>query len=112
MDLQHRLELLSSAFQTSNTEDQCRLLVREAELRGSGFAPPNSVRLYENAFKLNESSPEAIYKLVIWKSDDAGGSWANISDTHFGGPVGAIAIAPSDPSTIFVGTGSADPRGN
>ena len=48
----------------------------------------------------------------VWKSDDAGGSWTNITDAHFGGPIGAIAIAPSDPNTLFVGTGSACPRGN
>jgi photosystem II stability/assembly factor-like uncharacterized protein len=48
----------------------------------------------------------------VWKSNDAGGSWTNITDEYFGGGIGAITIAPSDPNIIFVGTGSADPRGN
>ncbi len=48
----------------------------------------------------------------VWKSDDAGTSWENITDGFFGGAIGAVAIADADPSTIYVGTGSACPRGN
>lgn len=48
----------------------------------------------------------------VWRTDDAGGSWHPISDGHFGGSIGAIAIAEANPNVIYVGTGSADPRGN
>jgi len=49
----------------------------------------------------------------VWRSDDAGTAWTNITDGQFRvGTVGAIAVAPSDPNVIFVGTGSAEPRGN
>ncbi len=49
----------------------------------------------------------------VWKTTDAGTSWANISDGFFEcGSVGAVAVAPSDPNVLYVGTGSADPRGN
>lgn len=48
----------------------------------------------------------------IWASDDAGTTWSNISDGFFGGSIGAVDIADSDPSVIYVGTGSADIRGN
>ncbi|MEE9562705.1 MAG: glycosyl hydrolase, partial [Thermoanaerobaculia bacterium] len=49
----------------------------------------------------------------VWKTRDAGVSWKNISDEHFAAAsVGAIAVAQSDPNVIFVGTGSACPRGN
>lgn len=48
----------------------------------------------------------------VWKSDDAGLNWTNISDGFFGGSVGAIDVADSDPNVIYVGTGSADVRGN
>lgn len=49
----------------------------------------------------------------VWKSDDAGQSWHNISDGQIKcGSIGAIAVAPSDPNVIYVGTGSACPRGN
>jgi photosystem II stability/assembly factor-like uncharacterized protein len=48
----------------------------------------------------------------VWKTDDAGQSWKNISDGFFGGSIGALDIADSDPNVIYVGTGSADVRGN
>jgi photosystem II stability/assembly factor-like uncharacterized protein len=49
----------------------------------------------------------------VFQSDDAGESWRNISDGQFDvGGIGAIAVAPSDPNVIYVGTGSAEPRGN
>jgi len=48
----------------------------------------------------------------VWKTDDAGTSWKNISDGFFGGSIGAVDIADSDPNVIYVGTGSADVRGN
>jgi photosystem II stability/assembly factor-like uncharacterized protein len=49
----------------------------------------------------------------VWKTEDAGQSWKNISDKDFKvGSIGAIAIAPSAPNVMYVGTGSPDPRGN
>ena len=48
----------------------------------------------------------------VWKTDDAGGSWKNISDGYFNtGSVGAIAVAPSDPNVVFVGMGEHAVRG-
>ncbi|MDH3650972.1 MAG: glycosyl hydrolase, partial [Saprospiraceae bacterium] len=49
----------------------------------------------------------------VWLTEDAGTSWNNISDKHFRvGSIGSIAVAPSDPNLVYVGTGSACPRGN
>ncbi len=48
----------------------------------------------------------------VWRTDDAGQSWRNISDGYFGGVIGAIRIADSDPNVVYVGTGSQDVRGN
>jgi len=49
----------------------------------------------------------------VWATDDAGESWRNISDGQFSvGGIGAIAVAPSDANVVYVGTGSAEPRGN
>jgi photosystem II stability/assembly factor-like uncharacterized protein len=48
----------------------------------------------------------------VWKTVDAGTSWRNVSDGFFDvGAIGAIAVAPSDPSVIYVGTGEASIRG-
>ena len=49
----------------------------------------------------------------VWKTTDAGIRWANVSDEEFeAGSIGALAVAPSDANVIYVGTGSACPRGN
>ncbi|HYL01099.1 MAG TPA: hypothetical protein VEU78_07885 [Steroidobacteraceae bacterium] len=48
----------------------------------------------------------------IWKSDDAGATWAPLTDGTPISSVGALAIAPSDHKVIYVGTGEAAPRGD
>lgn len=48
----------------------------------------------------------------VWKTDDAGKSWKNISDGFFNtGSVGAIAVSESDPNVVYVGMGEAPVRG-
>lgn len=48
----------------------------------------------------------------VWKTTDAGLNWSNISDGFFNtGTIGAIAVAPSDPNVIYVGTGESPIRG-
>ena len=49
----------------------------------------------------------------VWRTTNAGLSWENLSDRDFkAGSVGAVTVAPSDPNVIYVGMGSACPRGN
>jgi len=48
----------------------------------------------------------------VWKTENAGISWENISDDHFNvGTIGAIGVAESDVNVIYVGTGEAPIRG-
>src|SRR3982751_4951198 len=46
----------------------------------------------------------------VWRTDDAGRTWQPIFDAVNVGSIGAIAIAPSAPDVIYVGTGEADMR--
>ena len=47
----------------------------------------------------------------VWKTTNAGQSWENITDGKTDiSSVGAIALAPSDPNVIWVGTGEGKPR--
>ncbi len=49
----------------------------------------------------------------VWKTDDGGTYWQNISDGYFtSAAIGAIAVSTSDPAVLFAGTGEACPRGN
>lgn len=48
----------------------------------------------------------------VWVTHNAGVTWENLSDGDFEvGTIGAIAVAPSDPKVLWVGTGEAPIRG-
>ena len=48
----------------------------------------------------------------VWKTEDAGQNWFNISDGYFKtGSVGSVAVAESDPNVVYVGMGEHAPRG-
>ena len=48
----------------------------------------------------------------VWKTLNGGRSWENISDGFFGGSIGSIEVADSDPNVIYVGGGEITVRGN
>jgi len=49
----------------------------------------------------------------LWKTEDYGTSWSNVSDGFFKTPsIGAIAVAQNNPNIIYVGTGSDGLRSN
>ena len=43
----------------------------------------------------------------VWRSTDYGSNWTPIFDRESTGSIGAIAVAPSNPKVIYVGTGAA-----
>jgi len=46
----------------------------------------------------------------LWKSTDGGNHWRAQFDNMPNESIGAIAIAPSDPNVVYVGTGEANNR--
>lgn len=48
----------------------------------------------------------------VWRTTDAGQTWGNITDSYFGGSIGAVAVAESDPNVIYVGEGEQTVRNN
>ena len=48
----------------------------------------------------------------VWRTQDGGRSWENISDGFFGGSIGAVAVAASDNNVMYVGGGEKTVRGN
>jgi photosystem II stability/assembly factor-like uncharacterized protein len=48
----------------------------------------------------------------VWRTLNGGRSWENISDGYFGGSIGAVEVAQSDPNVLYVGGGEKTVRGN
>ncbi|HWZ58754.1 MAG TPA: glycosyl hydrolase [Gemmatimonadaceae bacterium] len=48
----------------------------------------------------------------VFKTTDGGIHWSPATDKYFGGTIGAIGVAESNPDVVYVGTGEYDIRGN
>lgn len=48
----------------------------------------------------------------VWRTTDGGQTWGSITDNYFGGTIGAVAVAESDPNVIYVGEGEQTLRNN
>jgi photosystem II stability/assembly factor-like uncharacterized protein len=48
----------------------------------------------------------------VFKTTDAGMTWQPVTDKYFGGTIGAIGVAESNPDVVYVGTGEYPIRGN
>jgi photosystem II stability/assembly factor-like uncharacterized protein len=48
----------------------------------------------------------------VWKTTDAGANWQPVTDDVFGGTIGAIGVAESNPDIVYVGGGETHIRGN
>ncbi|MCC6418615.1 MAG: hypothetical protein IT429_10305 [Gemmataceae bacterium] len=61
-----------------------------------------------------ESNPAMMYIASasggLWKTTDAGRTWAPVFDQQPTLNLGAVAVAPSNPNVVWVGTGEANPR--
>src|SRR3954463_16314524 len=49
----------------------------------------------------------------LWKTTDGGVTWRPVTDGLISSSsIGAVAVAPSNPDIVYIGTGEADIRGN
>lgn len=48
----------------------------------------------------------------VWKSTDGGFNWKSVFDDQPTASIGSIALAPSNPNVVYVGSGEANIRGN
>jgi photosystem II stability/assembly factor-like uncharacterized protein len=65
-------------------------------------------------FAVVESDPKVVYVGMasggLWKTVNAGTTWQPVFDRQSAASIGAVALAPSDPSIVWVGTGEANNR--
>ena len=67
--------------------------------RGGRAGTIAGVKEYPNLFYIGTAGGG------VWKTEDGGNSWSCISDGYFGGSIGAVTVAESDPNVIYVGEG-------
>jgi photosystem II stability/assembly factor-like uncharacterized protein len=89
------------------------VLVRSLVFRSIGPAVMSG-RIVDVAVTDNAKAPRGrigsvIYAAAatggVWKSTNAGVAWAPVFDSVRTGSIGAVAVAPSDPDVVWVGTG-------
>src|SRR5271156_6559844 len=105
----------AAAFTTLAVPAQTRALPEMAltGLHWRDVGPMRGGRSYAVAGNANE--PNTFYFGSVgggvWKTENAGRTWFPIADEGIPiGSIGAIAVAPSDASVIYVGTGEPDIR--
>jgi len=92
------------------------VLVRALAFRSIGPAVMSG-RISDIAVVVDPKAPRARIGTVIyvaaatggvWKTTNAGVSWTPVFDSVRTGSIGAVAVAPSDPNVVWVGTGEAN----
>jgi hypothetical protein len=78
------------------------------EMRWRSIGPPRAGRA--RALSGVRSQPNVFYigfdNGGVWRSTDFGSTWVPLFDSQPTGSIGAIAVAPSDPNIVYVGSGA------
>jgi photosystem II stability/assembly factor-like uncharacterized protein len=60
------------------------------------------------------SRPDSFYFTAagggVWRTDNAGQTWRSLFDKGPAASIGALAVAPSEPDTLYIGSGQPEPR--
>jgi len=102
-----KLSILFGFFITASTLTRAQDLSFQ-EMRWRDIGPTRAGRA--RALAGVPSQPNTFYAGFdnggVWRSTDYGANWVPLFDAQSTGSIGAIAVAPSNPSVIYVGTGA------
>ncbi len=85
--------------------------LQAAESGGGGWIElgPGNIGGRTRAFVIHPGDPSILYAAGVaggvWKSTDAGASWVVLDDTMLNLAVSTLAMDPTDPETLYAGTG-------
>lgn len=105
-----------TAVRSDNALPPDSVLVRSLAFRSIGPAVMSG-RISDIAVVVDPKEPRARIGTVmyvgaatggVWKTTNAGVTWTPVFDSVRTGSVGAVAVAPSDPNVVWVGTGEAN----
>src|SRR5205807_5223968 len=78
-------------------------------INGNSPGPTNSTSGRVTAIAIDPTNSQKVYLGTaqggVWRSTDGGTNWTSIFDSAQSLAIGALAVAPSSPSTLYVGTG-------
>ncbi len=114
-------------FTMKKSVSRCCLLALLALGRIAAAAGPDDDHDHESAFKFRFVGPKVGNRIAavagiagdpsiyyagaasggVWKSVDGGNRWEPIFDKQPAAAIGALAVAPSEPNTVWAGTGEA-----
>ena len=102
-------EYLRSAY------DSYRAMLESSPYRGVTWQPLGPTNISGRATDIavaDKNGARRIYAAYatsgVWKTDDDGASWQAIFEHHASTSIGDIAVAPSNPDIVWVGTGEAN----
>src|SRR5262245_36982270 len=102
-----RLSALAAAFTVAGSTITAQEL-NFSEMRWRDIGPTRAGRA--RALAGVPGQPNTFYAGFdnggVWRSTDYGANWVPLFDDQSTGSIGAIAVAPSNPSIIYVGTGA------
>ncbi len=103
---------ISSAFAAAEPEKPAASPFKALEFRSVGPAAGGRVAMVTGV----AGDPLVYYVATaqggVWKSADGGDTWQPIFDDQPVASIGSVAVAPSDPNVVWVGSGEANIRGN
>jgi hypothetical protein len=83
---------------------------------GQTTGTPTAVSGRVTAIAVHPTNPDLVYLGLaqggVWRSTDGGLNWTPLFDQQATLAIGALALAPSDPSVLYVGTGEANLSGD